>query len=409
MFPLVNRWLFIYLAMNFYLCQNFQAFAQRPPTGGAAPIAEEDESINPAVFIVGGVVIGAASYLLFKSRSPKIPVANHLTDYLRSNQIMPNPDALELMYAINPSLNNIEEIRTNKKLNLPSFPEFDQDQAGDLLIEDASDLPTDLRAQMNQFESSKASFEQMNSQKTNLAGDSNMAKIRTIIQEVETDLNSIGMPNEITNPVTGLLISDLVFAFNRTLQEIISVGKADPAQVGLMQGIADNLTELLAAKTLTSGKERDKMLALTNQELKPILSAYLGPTPDSKDLSSGLPPAFPVETMAMANTMNFAFAVYMYSKEGELITEGPKVQGRFIVRYVAPALKDFENAYHTIRTPATYAVAAFPPAKMYFVVEDLNGNRMNVQYPTIDFREEFSKPQFYNEDKVIVVPLRINQ
>lgn len=184
MFLLVNRCWLIVLVMNFYFSQEYQALAQRPPTGGAAPI--EDDGINPAVYIAGGVVIGAATYLYIKSRSPKIPVASHLPDYLRSHQIMPNPDAIELMYALNPSLNNIELIRSNKKLNLPAFPKLEQNAAPDPSMEEGSGLAEDLRAQIDQLERSKAGFEQMNSQNTNPAGDLNMAKVPAIIQKVET-------------------------------------------------------------------------------------------------------------------------------------------------------------------------------------------------------------------------------
>jgi hypothetical protein len=395
------------MVTNLCLCQGYQALAQRPPTGGAAPV--EDNGVSPAVFIVGGVVIGAASYFYIKSRSPKIPVASHLPDYLRSHQIMPNPDALELMYALNPSLNNIEVIRSSKKLNLPSFPSLDHDAAKDLATEGGSSIADELQLQMDQFERSKGGFEQMISQNPNLAAEANSAEIRALISKVETELNSIEGQGETTSTITKLLTKDLVAAFDQTLQEITVAKRIEPTQLALLEGIATNLSELLSETgILTFRMEKDRLLALAAPDLEEPYPTYLSTRLNETNLPSFQFTLLRFETTAPNNTMDFAFAVYMYSENGELITEGPKVEGKFTVRYVLPALKDFENAYHTIRTPATYAVAAFPPAKMFFVVEDLNGNRMNVQYPTIDFREEFAKPQLYNEDQVIVVPLRIS-
>ena len=406
MFQFVKRGLLIVLVMNLYFCRGYQALAQRPPTGGATPV--EDEGVGPAIFIIGGVAIGAASYLYLKSQNPKIPIASHLPDYLRSHQIMPNPDALELMYAINPSLNNAEVIRSNKKLKLPSFPILEQGISTDLSTEGGLNLDRELQVQMDQLALSKGDFEQMISQNQNMAADANSAKIRALIQTVGAELNSIRAPVERTSTITKLLIKDLIEAFNHTLQEIVSARKTESTQLILMEGITANLSELLSETEIqTFSRENYRLLALSEAELETPHPTYLSPNRNETNFPIGPSSIFPHKPMA-GSTMDFAFAVYMYSENGELITEGPKVEGKFIVRYVLPALRDFENAYHTIRTPATYAVAAFPPAKMHFVVEDLNGNRMNIQYPTIDFREEFAKPQRYNEDQVIVVPLRIS-
>ncbi len=135
---------------------------------------------------------------------------------------------------------------------------------------------------------------------------------------------------------------------------------------------------------------KNSLLALRNVE---------GPNHSWRALGSGI--------KRDRSTIDFAFAVFLLTDSGDLITKGDAVENKFTIRYVLPALKEFENAYHTISKHATYAVAAFPPAKFYFVVEDLQGNRVNIVYPTVDFRDEFNHPQEYNEDKQIVVPLKI--
>ena len=101
---------------------NLPIFGQMPLTSGPNVIVNET---NLAPLIIGGssLVIGAGSYLYLKNRGPKIIVMEHLPTYLLRRNILPTEDAINLMYDLNPSLNETDLIRANRKLVNPDFPD----------------------------------------------------------------------------------------------------------------------------------------------------------------------------------------------------------------------------------------------------------------------------------------------
>src|SRR5690606_23502439 len=91
----------------------------------------------------------------------------------------------------------------------------------------------------------------------------------------------------------------------------------------------------------------------------------------------------PYEQVKSNLLKGFALAVYKIDAKGELITKGPEVERRYLVKYVSPALKDFPEAYHNLTPLATYASAYLPPAKLFFRVEDIQGKEVALQNPLI--------------------------
>ena len=103
----------------------------------------------------------------------------------------------------------------------------------------------------------------------------------------------------------------------------------------------------------------------------------------------------------------FAFAVYKLNAAGDPITKGPEVEGKYVIKYVIPALKNYKQYYQDMQGFATYAAEFFPPAKFYFMVEDLQGKEMKLVNNEIDFTRVFNNPQRKQVDDLIIVILRI--
>lgn len=413
MFRFIKQVVFHSLILMTLLVHVHNTYAQRPPTGGAAPLnEEEDSSINPLVFVIGGaVLVGAATVLIVKSKAPKIPVAQQLPSYLLAHNILPNEDALDLMYQINPSLMNMPEISPKKKLILPDFPELNQSLASNLTGSIRVTASQSLLEQVNRFQYGTKDFNNLNIENASSEMQDRYQKVNTITMQVERSLITSGYGKGQNATASNELVIDLLEVFNQTLVQINETKTITQEQVGLLQSIADNLgdlvTDLEEFSRLQEELRKLGSLELTEQ-YKLFASLNRNREEYRKMRAEDEIPTNQSFNVAAGNTMNFALAVYKYSEQGELITEGPEVEGKYTIRYVLPALKDYENAYHTIRNPATYAIGAFPPAKIYMVVEDEEGNRMDITHPVVDFKLAFDSRQLVNENKMIVVPLKIN-
>lgn len=406
------RFVSILLTFLTFSVHSLQTVAQRPATGGAAPLSQEtDEGVSPVIFVVGGIAVAGATYLLVRPKGAKLPVAQHMRDQLLAHNILPNADAMKLMYALNPSLENMEKMRIGEEINMPDFPKLDQSASQNIAEDNGQNMPSDLGTQIDQFETSRETLEKAAAQ-SNSNTFQNISKITSIVNQVQQDISSSGWGTSPVSPMVDQMTFDLLSTFNQTLDQVISAKNASSEQIALMQGIADNLSELIRnVKTISQNRVADS--PLTYMDLRnEIYLASIGYV-DLPSLKSAERKSDEVvwDTGPIADGLSkeFAFAVYKFSNTGVLITKGPEVEGKYKIKYVLPALKDIPNAYHSLRDPATYAVAKFPPAKIFIVVEDFSGNQVSIQDQLVDFKVVFDNPQLINPDKKIVVPLYITK
>jgi hypothetical protein len=381
-------------------------FAQRPPTGGASP-EEGGPEISPVVFIVGGVAIAGATYALVKAKGPKLPVTEHLRDHLLKDNILPNTDAFTLMYSLNPGLEDAERVRAKKRLLMPDFPEFEGSQPVEGAVAYPDNLPNGLISSMDLFETSRDIIEKMSTQSTMTIAQK-MDQVNSIVNQVEQEISSTRLGHDSNNPLMDQLVFDLLSTFNQTLERIIANKNANEEDLTLLQNIASNLSEIVTGmKMLSENQMSGGPLPLLNLSTHD----YVASIDDSaKLLQKGLlydRDVLPLRKRGLYR--EFAFAVYKFSESGQLITKGPEVEGRYKIKYVLPALKNIPNAYHSLRDPATYAVANFPPAKIFIVVEDFSGNPVAIQDQLIDFKVVYNNPQLVNPEKKIIVPLYLTK
>lgn len=399
-----QRSLIVFMLIWSSIFHSFQVAAQRPPTGGSAPPpiqSEEDNGISPIVFIVGGLALGAATYVLVKPKGVKIPVSQHLPNYLLANNILPNQDALELMYELNPELKDMPEIRSKKKLTLPDFPILDENIPPENPALASSETSLKFNNEVELFNSSKETFTQLELADNSNESIINMEKVQALINQVGQELNAIGNPNDPSYAMLGEFMNDLLSVFNQTIIEINEEKTVNPAQLSLLQNIVDNLAELISDSALLSYQHLDNSVLSQPKSLDK--TRFLASTnPHNNQVENPFS-----KRKFVADTKDFAFAVYKYSEEGELITKGPEVENKYFISYVVPALKDFSDYYKPILNPATYAIASLPPAVMYIEVKDINGNVVSINNPKIDFKSVYEDPHELNENKMIKVPLFI--
>ncbi|WP_343852854.1 hypothetical protein [Algoriphagus jejuensis] len=315
------------------------------------------------------------------------------------------------MYTLNPSLNNREEIKSKKRLNLPDFPDLDQSLTGDLLAGNEKSTALDLDRQVTRFEISKLNLERVAAELSSNASVQNVVRITAIVNQLKQEVNTSGWGSDGTTTIIHQMVFDLFSIYNQTLSQVIADKNADASQVTLMQNIADNLAELVGdVKALSrNGLASSEWISSDLRDNQNYL-ASIGEPEFLAIGSSEFKTSTGTSISAAAGLLKeFAFAVYKYSDAGELITKGPEVEGKYKVKYVLPALKDIPNAYHPLRDPATYAVASLPPAKIFIVVEDFSGNQVSIQDPLIDFKVVFNNPQLGDQDRKIVVPLYITR
>ena len=408
----------VYLLILVLLAGSPHTFAQRPPTSGPNTFPEEESNLSPLIVVGGGVVLGAATYLYLKSRGPKLPIGTGLENYLLDRNILPTADAIGLMHELNPSLLNKRVIRTNKKLNIPDFPTLPTDLTADAMVTTTA-LPLDLKAEVDGFVSNMSVFRGARADIVSNSLNAGVDEVYPILHEMEKHILSFDMGRGESNSVINQLINDLLSVLNQALDRIVGDKILDDSDLILIRNISEDLSELLYPEIpnetglgevgLPDHKghfERDAMLLASFESLAGFNNDFdrtVGPNPT----------VVATDYMERQNNTNllrgFAFAVYLYHEHGQLITKGPEVEGKYFIKYAVPALKDFSDAYHNLLSPATYASAYLPPAKLFVVVETISGEPVSLQNPVIDFKVAFKNPQQEKFNELIIVPLYISR
>ncbi|MEX2591939.1 MAG: hypothetical protein WD426_04135 [Anditalea sp.] len=408
----------VYLLILILLTSHFGAFAQRPPTYGPNP----PEPTNLVPIIAGsGILLGAATYFYVKHRGPKIAIQDHLPMYLLNRNILPTPDAINLMHELNPRLSKKKIMRANKKLVNPEFPEIPQSliTASANAVQATTSMPAGLKEQVDGFTSRLDAFR---GTEITIQPDDQKATIQSahsILKEIEKDITSPDRDKEESNTVTNQLITDLLKVLNQTLDKTIANKTLGEEDLVLIKEISENLSELLFPNiNYEQNLEKSSQLHIRNpNEVENIFFASAEPdavvyvrsnyqAEAQKDVFN----AAAITNEQDNNNMlkGFAIAVFKSNAAGEPITKGPEVEGKYFVKYTSPALKNFPDTYRNLSPPlATYASAFFPPAKFYFIIEDLNGKQMDLREPIIDFKDAFTKPQQEKVNEMIVVPIYV--
>lgn len=408
----------VYLLILVLLVGTSHTFAQRPPTSGPNTFPEEESSLSPLVFVGAGVVLGAATYLYLKSRGPKLPIGIGLENYLLDRNILPTADAIGLMHELNPSLHNKGVIRTNKKLITPDFPPLPTDLSAGAVVTTTA-VPPDLKGEVDGFMSNMSVFRGARADIVSNSLNVGVDEIYPILDEIEENVISFDRGIGESNSVKNQLINDLLKVLNRTLDRIVDDKILDDSDLILIRDISENLSELLFPEiaTETSFRETGQPDFKEHFEHDIIFFASIEPSATffnghDRALGPNLTLAEVNHTNRLNNTnllRGFAFAVYLFDENGKLITKGPEVEGKYLIKYVSPALKDFPDAYHNLLSPATYASAYLPPAKLFLVVETITGEQVSLQNPVIDFKAAFKNPQQEKFKELIIVPLYVSR
>lgn len=405
-----------YLLILVLLTSNLSAYAQKPPTGGPNP-SPDPTNLVP-IIAGGGIALGAATYFIVRNRGPKIAVHEHLYTYLLDRNILPTPDAVDLMHELNPRLNNREVMRANKKLVDPDFPEIPKNLliSGNA-VQTTTDMPVDLKEEVEGFASILNTFR--NTGITTKPGDPNVAmgKVNLLLREVERNINSTEWNREESNPVTNQLMTDLLKVLNQTLEKTIATKIIAEKEMNLIQEISENFSELLLSVINPLNPEKSSQLHFSNPSVEEDIFLatvdenvmfYARSNHKKKVQNGSLSAAANTDEPVNTNLLQaFAFAVHKINPDGEVITKGPEVEGKYLIKYVSPALKSFPEAYHDLSPLATYASAYLPPAKLYIIVEDINGKQVDLARPLIDFKAAFKSPQREQIKEMIIVTLNI--
>ncbi|WP_158267461.1 hypothetical protein [Adhaeribacter arboris] len=417
----------IYFLVLVLLVQSVSVMAQKPPTGGPNP-SPPGPNLTP-ILIGGGVALGgAASLYMLKLRGPKIPVRDYLPTYLLRHNILPTPDALDLMQKLNPRLNRSEVIRARQKLNNPDFPEVPKEQINTSgpNAQTTTTLPADLKQQINLYKSglktyrkTKISFKNANKFNFNLDSvNSTLTKIERIITAHETNKAE-------TNAIKSQLVTDLFRALNKTISRTISTKIWGDVDSNFLREILQNLTELILPEVKEnqipekSGrlyfnnlpeKERKLYASRDSNSVNFAASNLLLPPSNTllpeSSISAAARPDNPTKTNML---QGFAFAIYKLNETGKPIVKGPEVEKQYFIQYALPALRSDPEAYHHLSEPATYATALLPPAKFYFVVKDSNNKVVPLQHPLIDFREAFQNSREERINDLIKVVIYVTK
>jgi hypothetical protein len=414
----------VYLLVLLFLTSSPGVFAQRPPTGGPNPPPTKTDKINLLPFIIsgGGIALGVATRMYLKNRGPKVAVREHLPTYLLNRNILPTPDALQLMYTLNPGLHNVEVIRANKKLVHPDFPEIPKSQINTSgnAVQTTTSMPAILKEQVSVFKSSLNTFRRTKITIRPANKELNMETVNAVLMEVEKDIASHARENEESNSIKYQLMTDLLLVLNQTLNNSINTKILGEHETTLIKEIRDDLSELLFPVInikLNPGKSGqlyfrntagDKRIIFASLDLNAVFygeSSYRNAPNGSSGAVSNA--NYPINTNML---QGFAFAIYKLNANGVPITKGPEVEGRYFIQYVMPALKNIPEAYHNLSPPlATYTAAFLPPAKYFFIVKDINGNLKNLQNPLIDTKDAFKNPQREEVKNMIIVPIFVTK
>ncbi|MBD3628239.1 hypothetical protein [Cyclobacterium sp.] len=372
--------------MLILLIHHLTVFGQRPPTSGPNP---EDSNLTPFIIGGSGLVVAAGSYFYLKSRGPKIPVTDNLQDYLWRQNIMPTPDALNLMYALNPGLRSQDMMRKKKKLVEPEFPEIPEDmrKVAAAVPPPTFIMPENLKGLIDEFKSSRNAFSGM-SLKTI---DPNVPKeaFLEILTNLERMLTAPERFTESRNAIKDQLMTDLITVINQTLDGAIDTQELSADKLVLLQAIAADLEDLLYPDPSPPQMEVVTIKGDENREDWGLFLASAGKNfNDNLNYNRGLVNQTSREN---ADLKWFALAVYKYGADGELITKGKEVEKRYQIAYASPALKDREESFHAIQGNASYGTALLGNGKYFIKVKDGN-EEVPIQNPLIHFGQAFQNP-----------------
>ncbi|WP_439483087.1 hypothetical protein [Cyclobacterium plantarum] len=385
--------------MLILLTHHFTVFSQRPPTSGPNP---EESNLTP--FIIGGtgLVVAAGSYFYLKSRGPKVPVTDNLQDYLWRQNIMPTPDALNLMYALNPGLRGQDMMRKKKKLVDPEFPEIPEEmrKAAAAVPSPTFIMPENLKGLIDEFISSMDAFSGMTLKTIN----PNVPKeaFREILTNLERMLTAPERFTESRNAIKDQMMTDLITVINQTVNGAIDTQELSADKLDLLQAISADLEDLLYPDPSPPQMEVVTTKGDGNREDWGLFLASAGKNFNDKLIFNRR--LVNQTSRENADLKWFALAVYKYGADGDLITKGKEVEKRYQIAYASPALKDREESFHSIQGNASYGMALLGNGK-YFIKVKEGDEEVPVQNPIIHFGQAFHNPvkELHNDlTKVII-------
>lgn len=400
-FPTVSACFF----MLILLFHALNVFGQRPPTSGPNP---DDTNLTPYFIGGGGMVVAAGSYLYIKSRGPKIPVTGNLRDYLWRQNIMPSPDALNMMYELNPSLKGKELMREKKNLITPEFPEIpaDMKQLTTNVPSPTYVMPNELELLLEEFKFSLNAFRSISVTTAN--PDASKEAFHEILTNIEGTLTAPERFTEERNVVKDQLLTDLITAINQTMDGAIQTRELSEDKLILLHAIAEDLENLLFPNfdsTQTEGGIMEDRNHFANwHSLLASVDKHSSENGNHhRDLEEDIHRGLIIQD-DNADVKWFAFAVYKYDTDGDLITKGKEVEKRYQISYASPALKDIEGSFHAINGNASYGIALLGNGKYFIKVKD-GDKEVPIQNPIIHFGLAFQNPikELHNDlTKVII-------
>ena len=167
-----------------------------PPTAGTPPSDDGGDSNFPTVLYpaIGAVVVGSAYYLL-KKRPSSLPATQHLDVFLLDNNILPTPDAYDLVYALNPTIKGLNPIPSKYKITKPQFPDLPQivsPTEGSLETAQSASLQqqfSSIQSSIANFRNAKIKFENVQLDQNSLATylDNTNKDLRAYIEQKNTN------------------------------------------------------------------------------------------------------------------------------------------------------------------------------------------------------------------------------
>ncbi|MDN3687453.1 hypothetical protein [Cyclobacterium jeungdonense] len=395
----------VFLFLLVLLSHHLMVFGQRPPTSGPNP---DETNLTPFIIGGSGLLMAAGSYLYLKSRGPKIPVTDNLRDYLWRQNIMPSPDALDLMYELNPSLSGKELMREKRKLLTPEFPEIPDEmkQLAANVPPPTYVIPENLKGLMEQFQSTLNAFQNISVTTTN--PNAPKEAFNEVLGNLEGILTAPERYTEARNAVKDQLLTDLITAINQTMDDAIQTRELSEDKLILLHAIAEDLENLLfpnlnSSQPVASIGEDGDHFANWDSFLVSADKHSNENGNQQRDLKGGIRGGLSNRN-DNADVKWFAFAVYKYDAEGDLITKGKEVENRYQISYASPALKDIEGSFHAINGNASYGIALLGNGKYFIKVKD-GEIEVPVQNPIIHFGLAFQNPvkELHNDlTKVII-------
>ncbi|MXV50320.1 hypothetical protein GS399_04995 [Pedobacter sp. HMF7647] len=398
----ISKLLIIVLAIRAFVA-SAQTPWPPPPTGGSGPSSDDKSSIVLPV-VAGAVVAGTAAYFIFKKKPVKIPPRERVTTYLYKNNIQPTQDAINLIFALNPSIPRQDNIPSNYKLKGPDFPEMPQPVTQEQLPGPA------LNEQLMLFKSSLEKFRK--SRKPNAGG--NNSGVTSNLNTAEKNVDEYMAKKENANKEQSGLIADLISVLNQLVKRNTASVKVNGKDAELIQNIIRNLSEILyPPELIKKNKQSSLYLKSIQQELAAFYYSVNNVALNNDEKKSRAVYRYSsARSKPAANdpeTKGFAFAVYKIHPDGTIITKGPEVEKKYTIRYVCPALQEFESSYHVLSNPATWAFANLYPSKYYIQVRDIFGKQVPLQNPLIDVQDIYERPQQQYHNKMMIIPIYLKQ